>query len=255
VYVLFKGTRGAAVLTGLATILLIMTFVSVMLQLEVISAILKGFSAFLALALVIIFQPELRLVLADLGSRHFFNSSSQKREVIEVIVEAATNLASKKIGALLAIEREVGIRGHAETGVAIDCVATPELLETIFYPNTPLHDGGVVIRNDRIISAACIFPITHRAELNRLLGMRHRAAIGLSEETDAIVVTVSEETGTISICVRGEITRDLGADDLRDQLANLLFSKNARPTNSGQSFGEKGSIEEIPDDGNTSGKI
>lgn len=225
-YSLFRGTRGAEVLTGLAILLLGLTLISVILKLEVIQAILKYFSAFLAVAVVVLFQPELRRALAELGSRHMFMTPSDRRESIETICQAAEALSAKKIGGLLALQRETTLRPFAESGVPVDCDATPEMLETIFYPNTPLHDGGVIIRRGRILAAACIFPLTQRTELSRLLGLRHRAALGITEESDAIAVVISEETGIISICHKGEIHRDFSPEDLREHLSGLLLAKN-----------------------------
>ena len=152
-YLYFRGTRGAKVLTGLAILFITLTLVSQILNLTVISWLLRSLTAFLAIALVVIFQPELRRALAELGSSQFFSSATQKKETIDVITEAVFELASRQIGALLAIERDTAIRTFAESGVNIDCDMSQELLITIFFPKTPLHDGGVIIRNDRIIAS------------------------------------------------------------------------------------------------------
>jgi diadenylate cyclase len=149
--------------------------------------------------------------------------------LIDVLVETARTLSQKHFGALIAIEREIGFRGLQETGVAMDAKVTPELLTTIFYPNTPLHDGGVVLRGDRVVAAGCVFPLTQRPGLGSELGMRHRAALGLSEETDAIVIIVSEETGMISVARQGHLLRELDADTLRTYLSRVL----PRPMRSG----------------------
>ena len=188
---LFRGTRGAAVFTGFIIVLFVVAAVTQMFQLDVVNWILGRFFAFLAIAILVIFQPELRRALATLGSQTPFASSRQRVELIDILVEAAVSLSQKRCGALMAIEREIGFRGMTETGVAIDAKATPDLLTTIFFPNTPLHDGGVVLRGDRVVAASCIFPITQQQGLRTSIGMRHRAAIGLTEETDAVVVVVS----------------------------------------------------------------
>jgi diadenylate cyclase len=219
---LFRGTRGAAVFTGFVIVLLGVIGLTQVFQLDVMSWILGRFLAFLAIAVLVIFQPELRRALAQLGSQQFFGNPKQRGELIDVLVETARSLSQKRWGALMGIEREIGFRGLTETGIAIDAKATTELLTTIFFPNTPLHDGGVVLRGDRVISAACVFPLTPRPGLSTQLGMRHRAAIGLTEETDALVIVVSEETGQISVAHDGRLEQDLGIDGLREFLTKKL---------------------------------
>jgi diadenylate cyclase len=219
---LFRGTRGAAVFTGFIIVLCMVAAVTQVFQLDVVNWILGRFFAFLAIAVLVIFQPELRRALATLGSQTPFASSRQRVELIDILVEAAVSLSQKRCGALMAIEREIGFRGMTETGVAIDAKATTDLLTTIFFPNTPLHDGGVVLRGDRVVAASCIFPITQQQGLRTSIGMRHRAAIGLTEETDAVVVVVSEETGHISVASGGKLTEDLDGDALRQYLSGAL---------------------------------
>ena len=227
-YLYFRGTRGAKVLTGLAILFISLTLVSQILNLTVISWLLRSLTAFLAIALVVIFQPELRRALAELGSSQFFSSATQKKETIDVITDAVFELASKQTGALLAIERDTAIRSFAESGVSIDCEISQELLLTIFFPKTPLHDGGVIIRNDRIIAAACIFPVSQREDLDRTLGLRHRAGLGITEESDAIAIVVSEETGNISICHRGRIERGFKPGQFEKRLSELLLRGNGQ---------------------------
>jgi len=222
-YLYFRGTRGAKVLTGLAILFITLTLVSQILNLTVISWLLRSLTAFVAIALVVIFQPELRRALAELGSSQFFSSSTQKKETIDVITDSVFELSSRQIGALLAIERDTAIRSFAESGVNIDCEMSEELLITIFYPKTPLHDGGVIIRSDRIIAAACIFPVSQREDLDRTLGLRHRAGLGVTEESDAIAIVVSEETGNISICHRGKIEREFKQGQFEKRLSELLM--------------------------------
>ena len=231
-YLYFRGTRGAKVLTGLAILFISLTLVSQILNLTVISWLLRSLTAFLAIALVVIFQPELRRALAELGSSQFFSSATQKKETIDVITDAVFELASKQTGALLAIERDTAIRSFAESGVSIDCEISQELLLTIFFPKTPLHDGGVIIRNDRIIAAACIFPVSQREDLDRTLGLRHRAGLGITEESDAIAIVVSEETGNISICHRGKIERGFKPGQFEKRLSELLLRGNGQSEDS-----------------------
>jgi diadenylate cyclase len=210
-----KGTRGAQMLTGLLALLLFLTIITRVLDLKVLNILLNQFFAVLALALVVIFQPELRRMLAELGTLPVFVSTRQQRENIEDIVQAADRLSPVKIGALLAIERNQQLAEVVEGGIPINADLTPEMLETIFFPNNAIHDGGVVIRENRILRAACIFPLTNRQDLSKSLGTRHRAAIGLTEETDAIAVVVSEETGAISYANRGQLTWNVSVEELR----------------------------------------
>jgi diadenylate cyclase len=230
-YLYFRGTRGAKVLTGLAILFITLTLVSQVLNLTVISWLLRSLTAFIAIALVVIFQPELRRALAELGSSHFFSSASQKKETIDIITDAIFELSSKQIGALIAIERDTAIRSFAESGVNIDCEMSQELLLTVFYPKTPLHDGGVIIRNDRIIAAACIFPVSQREDLDRTMGLRHRAALGITEESDAIAIIVSEETGNISLCHRGKIERGFKPGQFEKRLSELLLLEDGPSEN------------------------
>jgi len=210
-----KGTRGAQMLTGLLAVLLFLTIVTRVLDLKVLNILLNQFFAVLALALVVIFQPELRRMLAELGTLPVFVSTRQQRENIEDIVQAADRLSPVKIGALIAIERNQQLSEVVEGGVPINCELTPEMLETIFFPNNAIHDGGVVVRENRILRAACIFPLTNRQDLSKSLGTRHRAAIGLTEETDAVAVVISEETGAISYAHRGQLTWNVTVEELR----------------------------------------
>jgi diadenylate cyclase len=223
-FLLFRGTRGAAVLTGFIIVLLVIVGLTQLFQLDVISWILGRFFTFLAIAVLVIFQPEWRRALAEVGSRQLFSSPRQRGEMIDVLVETARSLSQKRCGGLMAVEREIGFRGVSETGVPIGAKATPELLTTIFFPNTPLHDGGVVLRGDQIVAAACVFPLTQRQGLSASTGMRHRAAMGLTEDSDAVVVVVSEETGEISVAHRGHLVQGLDPDGLRAFLTTTLTS-------------------------------
>jgi len=233
-YLYLRGTRGARVLTGLAVVLLFLTLVSQLLQLQVLGWLMERFSVFLAIALVVIFQPELRRALAELGSHHFFSTTRQKRETIETLADAVFQLAHKQFGALIAIERDIGIRNFAESGINLDCSLSPELVLTIFHPKTALHDGGLILREERIIAAACIFPVSQREDLDRSLGLRHRAALGISEESDAIAVVVSEETGLVSICFQGKIERNFTPESFRRRLGQMLLLEKYEKTDPAQ---------------------
>ena len=230
-YLYFRGTRGAKVLTGFALIFVSLIFISQLLRLEVIGWIMRSLTAFLAIALVVIFQPELRRALAALGSHRIFSTATQSREAIEILTETIFELSNRQLGALIALERDINIGSFAESGVAIDCVLSTELIVTIFQPKTPLHDGGVIIRNDRIVAAACIFPVSQREDLDRNLGLRHRAALGLSEESDAVSLVVSEETGIVSICYRGKIERNFDPESFKRRLAALLLPHDLNDLN------------------------
>jgi diadenylate cyclase len=225
-YLGLRGTRGLRVLTGLAILILGLALLSQIFGLEVISWLLRSLSAVILLALVVIFQPELRRILADLGSHRIFAAPMQERESVELLAETAVALSNKHLGALIAIERSSDIQSQIESGVVLDAKISPELVVSIFHPKTPLHDGALIVRNDRIASAACIFPVSQRQDLNRDLGLRHRAAIGLTEETDAVVIVVSEETGIISLCHRGKMEREFTPEGLRQRLTELLLVSN-----------------------------
>ncbi len=217
-----RGTRGWPVVVGFVVVFLVLAFATTLLKLKVLSWLLGTFSAFFAIAVLIIFQPELRRMLAELGNLPLFASAREQRENIEVIIQTVERLADVRIGALIAIERSIQLFEAVESGVPVDCEATPEMLETIFFPNNAIHDGGVIIKGDRIAYAACIFPLTQRQDLNKSLGTRHRAAIGLTEETDAVVVVVSEENSKISHAYKGQLVRGVTLEELRAFLTSLL---------------------------------
>lgn len=218
----FRGTRGAQVLTGLVVVLLLLTILTRLFHMEALYWLLQRFSVYLAVAMVIIFQPEIRRALAELGKQHVFGITAGERSLVDAIVQSTVLLSERKVGALIAVERQIGTRPIQETGKPIDGRVTPELLATIFHPHTPLHDGGVIIRDGRIAAAGCVFPLSQQDEATRTLGTRHRAAIGLTEESDAIVVVVSEETGTISIAFNGRLSRGIDEDRLRRTLTSVL---------------------------------
>jgi diadenylate cyclase len=220
---LFRGTRGARVLAGFAVVLATLSLLAMVLDLKVIKLLLSFSPAFLLTALVIIFQPELRRVFAEVGSRQLLGGRRQTTEVIEIVIRALEQMQQDGHGALIAFERDITYEPARETGTIVDAQITDDLLETIFFPKTPLHDGGVIICRDRIAVAAAIFPLTQTEGLQRTLGLRHRAALGLSDETDAAVVVLSEETGIISLAYSGELRRPLTTDELRSQLIAILL--------------------------------
>lgn len=223
-FTFLQRTRGWPVVVGFLVLLALTLFTS-LLKLQVLSWLLQAFFAFSALAILIIFQPELRRLLAELGNLPMFSTAQEQRENIEVVVQTAERLAEVRIGALLAIEQTVALPQLVESGIPVDCEATPEMLETIFFPNNAIHDGGVILKGDRITHAACIFPLTPRQDLSKSLGTRHRAAIGLSEESDAIVIIVSEETGAISYAYKGELKKGVALEELRAFLSSLLVPR------------------------------
>lgn len=220
-----RGTRGAPVVTGFLVVLLALVFVTFLLQLKVLHYLLGAFSAFFVLAVLVIFQPELRRMLAELGNLPLFATAHEQRENIEIIIQTVERLSDVRIGALIAVEQSINLLEAVESGILVDCEATPEMLETIFFPNNAIHDGGVILKGDRIAYAACIFPLTQRQDLNKSIGTRHRAALGLSEETDAVVVIVSEETSAISYAYRGNLVRNLTSEELRAFLTTVLITR------------------------------
>lgn len=222
-----QGTRGARMLKGVAfvliTLYLIVRLFAERFDLARIEFLYSKFLLFTYFAVVIVFQPELRRALMRLGETRLFRSMATHNEAqINAVVESATRLARRKCGALIAIERDTGLGGFAESGTPIDAELSPELIQTIFFPDSPLHDLGVIISNGRITHAAVQFPLAEAGDLERELGSRHRAAVGLSQESDAVVVVVSEETGDISIAEKGQLFRKLSPDALRDLLTELL---------------------------------
>jgi diadenylate cyclase len=223
-----RGTRGARLLKGitfvLITLFVIIRLVANQLGLHRIDFLYTQFLSFASLAVVVVFQPELRRALMRLGETRLFRGlSSQMSDEIEEIVKTVLFCSRNKIGAVMAIERDTGLGGIAESGTRINADLSAELLETIFFPNTALHDLGVIISQGRIMWAGVQFPMAEVGDLDeKELGARHRAAVGMSQESDAVVVVVSEETGDISIAERGRLIRKLTADAVRGLLAELL---------------------------------
>jgi diadenylate cyclase len=222
-----RGTRGWPVVIGFV-VMLVLSFVSDLLKLQVLALFLQTFFAASAFAALVIFQPELRRMLAELGNLPLFNTAREQRENIEVIIQSAERMSEVRIGAIIAIQQSIQLQDVVESGIVVDCEATPEMLETIFFPNNAIHDGGVIMIGDKIAFAACIFPLTQRQDLAKSLGTRHRAAIGLTEETDAVVVIVSEETGGISYAYKGHLVRNVTAEELRAFLTSVFVRRSKR---------------------------
>jgi len=225
IFLFFRGTRGAQVLAGFGILLAVLIVLTQIFNLDALNWILRNLSVFLGVAVIVIFQPEIRRALAELGKQPLFSVTVERRTVIDNLVEAVTHLAEHKVGALIAIEQEIGTRSVQETGVKLDAPLIPELLSSIFYPHTPLHDGGVIIAGNRMMAAGCVFPLSHDVELHKTYGTRHRAAVGLSEETDAVIIVVSEETGAIATCYRGRLSGGMDGEQLRSFLSDLLLKQ------------------------------
>jgi len=232
---LIRETRAEQVLKGLA-ILLFATWLSSILRVNTIHMILRNTVELGVIAILIVFQPELRRALEQIGRGSIFDKTffmqveKDKKAMFEEIVRAVQKLAKSKLGALIVIERKTGLNDVIETGVKVDAKVTEELLENIFIPNTPLHDGAVIIREDRIAAAGCFLPLTENPNTGKQLGTRHRAALGISELSDSLSIVVSEETSVISLAVDGKLIRHLEPKTLMDMLEKLLTAdKDTRP--------------------------
>ncbi len=229
IYRAFKATRGAKILVGLLVILVLMTALLQVFKFQVISWIVTRGVLVLLIALPVIFQPEIRTALARVGSSRWFSFSDRRQlAFLESLDDAVLMLSKKRIGALFAIERSISLKPFMETGVQLNADFSPELAMAVFFPKSPLHDGGMVIADEKVATAACVFPVSQREMADRSTGLRHRAAIGLSEETDAVCVVVSEETGHISIAADGTIVRNLNEERFRAKMEEIFLgnSKN-----------------------------
>jgi diadenylate cyclase len=228
-YLLLKGTVAEQVLKGIILITIVVMLTRGV-NLVIINWLLTRLLAISVLAFLIIFQPEIRRGLARLGR---FGIFSEEREVLGERAKASVVLSKKRTGALIAIEREIGLRRYVESGVSLDSKVTSELINTIFAYNTPLHDGGIIISQQRVEAAACLFPLTQNPNIPKTMGTRHRAALGLSEETDAVIIIVSEETGSISLAVGGKITIDIDPKDIAQVLERAYVPSIKKGTFSG----------------------
>lgn len=221
--VLIKGTRAAPMLAGVG-ILVLAFYMARVWELKTVNWLVGTLLPYAIFALIVVFAAEIRHALARLGRKLTFSrlSSGPTSESYDDIVLAANLFSQNQTGALIVIEREIGLRTYIESGVAVDARLSYDLLATIFRPSAPLHDGAVIVQKDRIAAAACFLPLSMNPVLSTQLGTRHRAAIGITEETDAVAVIVSEETGSVSLAVAGSIERDLTIEYLRDRLGELL---------------------------------
>src|SRR6187399_1514191 len=229
---LIRGTRAVQMaLSG--GFLLMLYFLSQWLQLETVNWVIRNLAAYVVFAIIVLFQADIRRALAHFGRAPFFRyfeRAEHADETIEELVTAATNLAARRIGAIIVLERQIGLRNYIEGGIPLDAMITYDLLSSIFQPGSPLHDGAAIIQGDRIAAAACFLPLSVNPKVSRELGTRHRAALGLTEENDAAVIVVSEESGVISLALDGGLERGLTPDVLRVKLRALLgIRRRERP--------------------------
>jgi len=224
----FTGTRAFQVVRGIIVIIVIF-FIAQRFQLQTLEWLLTKLFAISVIAILIIFQPEIRRGLARLGQRQLFSIGLREKEVVEIlekIVDAVDSSAQKRIGCIIAIEREANLKIYIDSGISLDCMVSSELIQTIFTPSTILHDGAMVIQGNRIVAAGCLLPLTERTDIAAYFGTRHRAALGLSEETDALVIVTSEETGGISLAINGRLISGLKKDDLFRRLKTHVAHLN-----------------------------
>jgi len=228
---LLRGTQGIQILVGLI-LLAVVGVLSTTFNLILLSWLFRNATFFIIIAVIVMFQPELRRAFDQLGRIGHIGrplsrfNTRQYNQAISEAIRATERLSMKKTGALIAFEREVGLEDYAATGVRINGEISAEMLQSIFYPNSPLHDGAVIVRGDRIVAAGCLLPLPEEGTVRERLGTRHRAALGLSLASDALVLVVSEETGNISVIEEGKINRNLDADDLRRRIALRVSSPN-----------------------------
>lgn len=239
-YMLIKETRAEQLLKGILLILILIP-VSYILKLDILYFILSKTITIGVIAVIIIFQPEIRRGLEHIGRTtfddfHVLQNDEEIEMVISNICEAVENMSKTKTGALIAIEQGTGLGEIVSTGVKMDSLVSKELIENIFVKNTPLHDGATIIKNDRILASACVLPLTNNNNISKQLGTRHRAAIGLSESSDALIIVVSEETGAISLAIKGRLTRNFDGEKLNSILLKIIKSKNQRKS---KSFSQK----------------
>jgi len=222
VLVMIRGTRAAPMLAGVAVVAIIFYLARVG-ELTTLNWLISRLVPYVLFALIVVFQSEIRHVLADVGRRlRFGRGSASESDTYDDIVLAANLFSQHQTGALIVIEREIGLRTYIESGVPLDARLSYDLLATIFRPSAPLHDGAVIVQKERVAAAACFLPLSMNPVLSTQLGTRHRAGMGITEETDAIAVIVSEETGAISVAVGGKIERDLSVEQLRERLSGEL---------------------------------
>jgi diadenylate cyclase len=227
---LIRGTRAVQMALG-AALFVGLFYGSRWANLETVSWLVRTTAGYVVFAFIVLFQSDIRRALAHLGRAPFFRylaEAESAAESVEEIAVAASMLAAKRIGAIIAFERQIGLRNYVEGGIPLDAELTYDLLVSIFQPSSPLHDGAVIIQDDRVAAAACFLPLTVNPKLSKELGSRHRAAIGLTEENDSVAIVVSEETGIISVVVDGQIERGLDTDTLRTRLRSLLLQRKSQ---------------------------
>jgi len=226
---LIKGTKAAHMLMGLG-VLLIASLLSAYFEIYTVDWLIQSFWAQIVIAIIILFQPEIRRALAQMGETKLFRTltSAEELKSLEEIVRATIALANRNIGAIIAIERDTSLQDFVEVGTPLDAKVSKEVLLSLFHPTSPIHDGAVVIKGNRIVAAGCFLPITMSPDISKNFGTRHRAALGLSEETDAVVLIVSEETGTVSMALNGKLETHLDMGTLRDMLTDMFTSKDKR---------------------------
>jgi len=229
---LIRGTRAMQMAAG-SVLVLVLFYMSQLFPLQTVAWLIRTVLVYVVFAVIVLFQSDIRRALSHLGSAPFFRyfaRAERAAETIEEVAAAAGMLSKAKIGALIVIEREIGLRNYVESGIPLDAEVSYDLLTTIFQPSTALHDGAAIIQENRVAAAACFLPLTVSPGLDRDLGTRHRAAIGLTEECDAVAVVVSEERGEISLAVRGRLNRRLSPDELRGRLQAALLQRQFVPT-------------------------
>jgi len=227
---LIRGTRAVQMVLG-AGFLVALFYGSQWAHLDTVNWVVRNLVGYIAFAVIVLFQSDIRRALAHLGRAPFFRyfaKPESAEESIEEMVVAASMLSSQRVGAIIAVERQIGLRNYIEGGIPIDAVMTYDLLVSIFQLDSPLHDGAVIVQNDRIAAAACFLPLTVNPKLSKELGSRHRAAIGLTEENDSLAIVVSEETGRLSLVAEGQIERGLDPDALRVRLRTLISQAGVR---------------------------
>lgn len=227
---LIRGTRAVQIAVGIASIIGLF-YLSRGLQLETLNWLIRNIVGYVVFAVIVLLQADIRRALVHLGRGKLFRRFDRKAsddDTVEELVTAATTLASKKTGAIVVIERSIGLRNLIESGIPLDARLTYDLLVAIFQPTSPLHDGAVIVQADRAAAAACFLPLTTNPRLNRELGSRHRAAIGVTEENDSVAIVVSEETGRISIVEDGNLEYDIDAERLRTRLKSVVTVRRAR---------------------------
>jgi len=231
VLIYLSRTKALRILLGLLVIILI-SVVAKILNLYTLSFIFNNFITIGIFALIVIFQPEVRRLLAKIGERQFgiFSSKQEAEKVIEEIVRASARMSEDRIGALIVIEREIKVDNYVDAGTVLDAKVSKELIVSIFWPGTPLHDGAIIVKSDRIYKAGTFLPLTLNPNLPQTIGTRHRAGIGITEETDAVAVIVSEETGAISVSYSGKLIKEINPQKLRKMLTGLLVRKVTKKT-------------------------